>query len=178
MSLGAMVAVAWANAHPQELARCVLINASLRPFSPFASACALPATCRCSASRCRGQGARAGRNHPSPDQPPALWRRRSTGRLGRAAQGPSGQPQKCSAPAMGRGALPGAGRGLPPRCCCWPAGATGWCTQAAPRRWRPPGAASSGFTRVPGTICHSTTGRGFVAQVRHWIDGAKRHERW
>lgn len=35
MSLGAMVAVAWANAHPQELARCVLINTSLRPFSPF-----------------------------------------------------------------------------------------------------------------------------------------------
>lgn len=35
MSLGAMVAVAWAAARPQELAGCVLINTSLRPFSPF-----------------------------------------------------------------------------------------------------------------------------------------------
>ena len=35
MSLGAMVAVAWATRHPHELRACVLINTSLRPFSPF-----------------------------------------------------------------------------------------------------------------------------------------------
>lgn len=35
MSLGAMVAVDWAVRHPAELAGCVLINTSLRPFSPF-----------------------------------------------------------------------------------------------------------------------------------------------
>ncbi|WP_119154057.1 alpha/beta fold hydrolase [Caldimonas tepidiphila] len=35
MSLGAMVAVSWAAAHPRELAGCVLINTSLRPFNPF-----------------------------------------------------------------------------------------------------------------------------------------------
>ena len=35
MSLGAMVAVAWAKQHPEELLGCVLINTSLRPFSPF-----------------------------------------------------------------------------------------------------------------------------------------------
>lgn len=35
MSLGAMVAVAWAARHPQEIRGCVLINTSLRPFSPF-----------------------------------------------------------------------------------------------------------------------------------------------
>ncbi len=35
MSLGAMVAIAWAHAHPGEVAGCVLINTSLRPFSPF-----------------------------------------------------------------------------------------------------------------------------------------------
>jgi pimeloyl-ACP methyl ester carboxylesterase len=35
MSLGAMVAVAWAQAHPQEVVSQVLINTSLRPFSPF-----------------------------------------------------------------------------------------------------------------------------------------------
>lgn len=35
MSLGAMVAVAWAHSHPEELAGCVLISTSLRPFSPF-----------------------------------------------------------------------------------------------------------------------------------------------
>lgn len=35
MSLGAMVAVDWAVQHPRELAGCVLINTSLRPFSPF-----------------------------------------------------------------------------------------------------------------------------------------------
>lgn len=35
MSLGAMATVAWADTHPQELRRCVLINTSLRPFSPF-----------------------------------------------------------------------------------------------------------------------------------------------
>jgi pimeloyl-ACP methyl ester carboxylesterase len=35
MSLGAMVAVAWAHAHPDEVAACVLINTSLRSFNPF-----------------------------------------------------------------------------------------------------------------------------------------------
>jgi len=35
MSLGAMVAVAWAARHPDDLAGCVLINTSLRPFSPW-----------------------------------------------------------------------------------------------------------------------------------------------
>lgn len=35
MSLGAMVAVAWAQRHPQDLVAAVLINTSLRPFSPF-----------------------------------------------------------------------------------------------------------------------------------------------
>jgi pimeloyl-ACP methyl ester carboxylesterase len=35
MSLGAMVAVAWADRHPEEIGACVLINTSLRPFSPF-----------------------------------------------------------------------------------------------------------------------------------------------
>lgn len=35
MSLGAMVAVAWCNRHPQEVSTQVLINTSLRAFSPF-----------------------------------------------------------------------------------------------------------------------------------------------
>ncbi|WP_035054580.1 alpha/beta fold hydrolase [Andreprevotia chitinilytica] len=35
ISLGAMVAVAWADAWPAEIAACVLVNTSLRPFSPF-----------------------------------------------------------------------------------------------------------------------------------------------
>ena len=35
MSLGAMVATEWARVAPGELARCVLVNTSLRPFSPF-----------------------------------------------------------------------------------------------------------------------------------------------
>ena len=35
MSLGAMVAVAWAARHPGDVAAAVLINTSLRPFSPF-----------------------------------------------------------------------------------------------------------------------------------------------
>lgn len=35
MSLGAMVAVAWAADHPEEIRASVLINTSLRPFSPF-----------------------------------------------------------------------------------------------------------------------------------------------
>lgn len=35
MSLGAMVAVAWAQAYPQEVSGNVLINTSMRPFSPF-----------------------------------------------------------------------------------------------------------------------------------------------
>ena len=34
MSLGAMVATGWCSAHPQEVAGLVLINTSLRPFSP------------------------------------------------------------------------------------------------------------------------------------------------
>lgn len=35
MSLGGMVSVAWAQAYPQEIAAQVLINTSMRPFSPF-----------------------------------------------------------------------------------------------------------------------------------------------
>jgi pimeloyl-ACP methyl ester carboxylesterase len=35
MSLGAMVAVAWADTYPQEVAAQVLINTSMRPFSRF-----------------------------------------------------------------------------------------------------------------------------------------------
>lgn len=35
MSLGAMVATEWARVAPDEVAGCVLINTSLRPFSPF-----------------------------------------------------------------------------------------------------------------------------------------------
>ena len=35
MSLGAMVAVAWAAAHPREVAGCVLINTSFAGLSPF-----------------------------------------------------------------------------------------------------------------------------------------------
>ena len=35
MSLGAMVATAWAVAAPHEIAAAVLINTSMRPFSPF-----------------------------------------------------------------------------------------------------------------------------------------------
>lgn len=35
LSLGGMAAVHWASQYPQELARCVLINTSMRPYSPF-----------------------------------------------------------------------------------------------------------------------------------------------
>jgi pimeloyl-ACP methyl ester carboxylesterase len=35
MSLGAMVALAWAANHPDELQACVLINTSVRTFSPW-----------------------------------------------------------------------------------------------------------------------------------------------
>jgi pimeloyl-ACP methyl ester carboxylesterase len=35
MSLGAMVAVDWSSRYPQEIAAKVLINTSMRPFSPF-----------------------------------------------------------------------------------------------------------------------------------------------
>ena len=35
MSLGAMVATEWARVAPYEVAGCVLINTSMRPFSPF-----------------------------------------------------------------------------------------------------------------------------------------------
>ncbi|CAG1005010.1 hypothetical protein BURK2_03346 [Burkholderiales bacterium] len=35
LSLGGMVAVAWSEQAPRELARMVLVNTSMRPFSPF-----------------------------------------------------------------------------------------------------------------------------------------------
>lgn len=35
MSLSAIVAVAWAKDHPEKFGGCVLINTSLRPWSPF-----------------------------------------------------------------------------------------------------------------------------------------------
>ncbi|OEZ64247.1 putative aminoacrylate hydrolase RutD [Janthinobacterium sp. HH103] len=35
LSLGGMVAVEWASRYPQEIARCVLVNTSMRPFNPF-----------------------------------------------------------------------------------------------------------------------------------------------
>jgi pimeloyl-ACP methyl ester carboxylesterase len=34
MSLGAMVAACWASRYPEEIEACVLVNTSLRPFSP------------------------------------------------------------------------------------------------------------------------------------------------
>lgn len=35
LSLGAMLAVAWAAEYPEEISACVLINTSLRPINPF-----------------------------------------------------------------------------------------------------------------------------------------------
>ena len=35
MSMGAMVAVAWSDMYPREVTAQVLINTSMRPFSPF-----------------------------------------------------------------------------------------------------------------------------------------------
>lgn len=35
LSLGAMVAAQWRARYPGEIARCVLVNTSMRPFSPF-----------------------------------------------------------------------------------------------------------------------------------------------
>ncbi|WP_065309590.1 alpha/beta fold hydrolase [Janthinobacterium psychrotolerans] len=35
LSLGGMVAVEWASRYPGEIASCVLINTSMRPYSPF-----------------------------------------------------------------------------------------------------------------------------------------------
>ena len=35
LSLGAMVAVEWSARYPGEIVRCVLINTSMQPFSPF-----------------------------------------------------------------------------------------------------------------------------------------------
>lgn len=35
LSLGAMVATQWRARYPDDIARCVLINTSMRPFSPF-----------------------------------------------------------------------------------------------------------------------------------------------
>jgi len=35
LSLGGMVALTWAQLYPQELTRCVLVNTSMRPYSPF-----------------------------------------------------------------------------------------------------------------------------------------------
>lgn len=35
LSLGAMVATAWAAAHPEEIVGVVLVNTSMRPFCPF-----------------------------------------------------------------------------------------------------------------------------------------------
>ena len=35
LSLGGMVAVEWASLHPHEVQSCVLINTSMRPYSPF-----------------------------------------------------------------------------------------------------------------------------------------------
>jgi len=35
LSLGAMVAVSWCEQYPKDVEACVLINTSLRPFSPF-----------------------------------------------------------------------------------------------------------------------------------------------
>ncbi|MFC0167278.1 alpha/beta fold hydrolase [Pseudoduganella danionis] len=35
LSLGGMVALTWADLYPQELRRCVLVNTSMRPYSPF-----------------------------------------------------------------------------------------------------------------------------------------------
>src|SRR4029077_21289752 len=35
LSLGGMVSLDWASRHPEEVAACVVLNTSLRPFSAF-----------------------------------------------------------------------------------------------------------------------------------------------
>lgn len=35
LSLGGMVAIEWGHRHPEEVEGCVLVNTSVRPFSPF-----------------------------------------------------------------------------------------------------------------------------------------------
>ena len=112
MSLGAMVATEWARLAPDEVAGCVLINTSMRPFSRFYQRL-----------RPRNYGrllsvALFTRDPLAVET--AVWRLTSsqplggsgdTGAVGGGPRGPPGGAGQCLAPAGGGGALPGAAPG-------------------------------------------------------------------
>ena len=101
MSLGAMVAIAWAQRHPGELARH---GADQHQCAAAQSLLAAPAAARLAGAAAQPArpdvAARARSSHPGADQPHRgrLARREgAAGRLGRLAAGLASAPQQCCA---------------------------------------------------------------------------------
>lgn len=105
MSLGAMVTVAWAQAYPHELLRCVLINTSLRPFSPFWRRLQVHNYRHCQTAVVPRECPRLGKGHHAHDLKPSSRRTRTRTRhtttLAATARTPSRQYPKRPAPTLG-----------------------------------------------------------------------------
>lgn len=176
MSLGGMVATDWAQRYPQEVARLVLINTSMRPFSRMTD-------------RLRpGPGLQTWRGLA---QLAWHWRRideaerliheltcQHTGN--RQDDVAAWHRIRQSAPVSAANALRqlwAAARFLPPpphrpapRCCCRPQGMVS-CIRAAQTHWPAPGAPAIRSTPGPVTTCRMTTPAGYASVLPSgWTD--------
>lgn len=168
MSLGAMVAAEWAHQAPHEVAGCVLINTSVRPFSPVHHRLRprnwptllrhglWPATPReREATVLRLTSNLAQQRSEVLDRWVAVRREHPVRAVNALRQ--------LLAAARYR-----APRLAPPlRCCCWPAPTTGWSTAAAHWPWPKPGTARCNGIPRPGTTCHWTIRPGWSARCRN-----------
>ena len=157
MSLGAMVATEWARTAPEEIGGCVLVNTSLRPFSPFfhrlrprnyAALLRLALRPR-SAEAIERTVWRLTSNAPDP----------SNAVIGAWVAARTRHPVSPSTPCASWSLRPATARPLRRptlASCCSQARATSWWTAAAP--WQLPAAGTAPWqcTRRPDTTCRWT----------------------
>ena len=106
MSLGGMVATAWAQQYPAEIERLVLINTSMRPFSRMTERSASAGV----AGAAAGGGGLAERprrrdDHPPTDLQPFRGAGERSRRMDRDPRECAGEPGQRTAPTLGSGAF-------------------------------------------------------------------------
>lgn len=158
MSLGAMVATEWARVAPEELVGCVLINTSLRPFSPFYQRL-----------RPRNYAALlrlAFGGSPSEQVEQEVLRLTSNRALHRQQVVPDWAEIRRQRPVSVANTLrqlAAAARYRAPKkppwptCCCWQAARMGWCMASARKPSPVPGRCPWRSILGPGMICRWTT---------------------
>ena len=160
LSLGAMVATEWARVAPDEVQASVLINTSLRPFSPFYRrlrprnyAALLRMVLQPATANQREQTVLRLTSQRA-DEHQAVVPAWAAVRAARPVSTANALRQLMAAATTGR-----RGRRLRPAC-CWPVRTMVWCTAIAPAPWHGPGRRRWCCTRGRGTTCRWTTAPG------------------